>query len=115
VLEKRKMMTIDIVNTNKLYKAYSFVDNHPDLGNVCFAWFYHLREKPVAPYQDLIEGYGELDESLKDRARRDADELFTDQEVQTMPIRLTQNGALGYDPVHVRLPSASVGGSASFP
>jgi len=52
---------------SKLYKAYSFVDNHPDLGNVCFGWFYHLREKPVAPYQDLREGYDELDETEKRR------------------------------------------------
>ena len=33
----------------------------------------------------------------------------------TMPIRLTQVGALEYDPAHVRLPSDYVGVSASFP
>ena len=69
---------------SKLYRAYSFVDNHPELGNVCFAWFYHLRKKPVAPYEDLIEGYAELDEPLKNRAQRDVDELFIDKEVQTL-------------------------------
>ena len=33
----------------------------------------------------------------------------------TMPIRLTQVETLGYDLAHVRLPSDSVGGSASLP
>ena len=28
--------------------------------------------------------------------------------VHSMPIRLTQNGALGYDPVHIRLPPDTV-------
>ena len=35
--------------------------------------------------------------------------------VETMPIRLTQLGALGYDPAHARLPSHFVGVSAFFP
>ena len=73
-----------MIHIAKLYEAYSFVDNYPELGNVCFAWFYHLRKKPVAPYEDLIEGYAELDEPLKNRAQRDVDELFTDKEVQTL-------------------------------
>jgi hypothetical protein len=34
---------------------------------------------------------------------------------QFMPIRLTQVGALGYDPAHVKLPSDSIAISASFP
>ena len=33
----------------------------------------------------------------------------------TMPIRLAQVGALGYDPAYVRLPSDYVGVSAFFP
>lgn len=68
----------------KLYKAYSFVEDHPDLGNVCFAWVYHLREKPVAPYEDLIEGYDDLDEMQRRLARRDVNEMFTDQEVEAL-------------------------------
>jgi hypothetical protein len=75
----------------KLYRAFSFVDNHPDLGSVCFSWFYHLREKPVAPYEDLIEGYTELDELLKDRVPRDVDELFTDEETQALVAYLEKN------------------------
>jgi len=35
--------------------------------------------------------------------------------VYSMPIRLTQVGALECDPAHVRLPSDSVGVSGSFP
>jgi len=35
--------------------------------------------------------------------------------ILSMPIRLTQVGALGYDPAHVILPSDSVGVLASFP
>ena len=34
---------------------------------------------------------------------------------QSMPIRLTQVGVLGYDPTHVRLPPDSVRVSASLP
>ena len=34
-----------------LYKAYSFVDNYPELGNVFFAWFYYLREKPLRTFR----------------------------------------------------------------
>ena len=34
---------------------------------------------------------------------------------ETMPIRLAQVVALGYDPAHVKLPSESVGVSASLP
>jgi len=70
--------------SNKLYRAYSLVDDHPDLGNVCFAWFYHLRKKPVAPYQDLIEGYHALNEAEKGNAKRDLNELFTDDEAQAV-------------------------------
>ena len=32
----------DLEMSNKLYRAHLFVDNHPDLGNVGFAWLYHL-------------------------------------------------------------------------
>ncbi len=92
---------------SRLYKAYSFVEDHPDLGNVCFAWFYHLREKPVAPYQDLIEGYDELDETKKSRARRDVNELFTDQEVEVLTAHLeNEHGIESFlieKPVPVRL------------
>jgi len=38
-----------------------------------------------------------------------------DDLVLTMPIRLTQVDTLGYDPAYVRLPSDSVGVSASLP
>ena len=69
---------------DKLYKAYSFVEDHPDLGNVCFGWFYHMREKPVAPYEDLIEGYNDLDETERKLTRRDVDEMFTDRELQAL-------------------------------
>ena len=65
---------------SKLYKAFSFVDNHPDLRNACFGWFYHMREKPIASYNHLIEGYNELNEADKRSARRDVNELFTDKE-----------------------------------
>jgi hypothetical protein len=74
----------EVMNITKLYRAYSFVDNHRELGRGVFLWFYHLREKPVAPYEDLIEGYTELDEPLKDHVQRDVDELFTDEEAQTL-------------------------------
>ena len=67
---------------SKLYRIYSFVDNHPDLGNVCFWWFYHSREKSIAPYRDLIDGYDELDAALKKLAERDVDELFTAPEAK---------------------------------
>jgi len=73
-----------MVIPERLYRAYSFVDNHPDLGNVCFAWFYHLRGKPIAPYKDLIEGYADLDEAKKTRAQRQVDELFTGEEAEVL-------------------------------
>ena len=41
-------------------------------------------------------------------------ELFQ-KDIRTMPIRLTQNGALGYDPVHVRLPPDTVRVSETLP
>jgi len=42
--------------------------------------------------------------------------LAADPDVlRSMPIRLTQVETLGYDPVHVRLPSDSFGVSASLP
>jgi len=45
----------------------------------------------------------------------DRDNSGDERDVRTMPIRLTQVGALGYDPAHVRLPPDSVGVSASLP
>jgi len=39
---------------DKLYKAYSFVEDHHELGNVCLKWFYHLRDKRV-PLPDQPE------------------------------------------------------------
>jgi hypothetical protein len=96
-----------VIHIAKLYKAYSFADNHPELGNVFFAWFYHLRKKPVASYEDLIEGYAELDESLKKRAQRNVDELFTDKEVQTLTTYLEKEHGIGSSiiekPIPVRL------------
>lgn len=96
-----------MIHIAKLYRAYSFVDNHPELGNVFFTWFYHLRKKPVAPYEDLIEGYAELDEPLKNLAQRDVDELFTDKEVQILTAYLEKEYGIGSfiieKPIPVRL------------
>ena len=43
-----------------------------------------MREKPVAPYEDLIEGYNDLDETERKLTRRDVDEMFTDRELQAL-------------------------------
>ena len=69
---------------DRLYKVCSLVDNHPDLGNVCFSWFYHLRKRPVAPYEDLVWGYAELDDARQARAQSDVDRLFTKDEVEIL-------------------------------
>jgi len=31
----------------KPYRTYSFVEDHPELGNVCFVWLYDLGDNPV--------------------------------------------------------------------
>jgi hypothetical protein len=51
----REMM--ESCRTAKLYKAYTFTDDDPDWGSVCFERFYIQRQRPLAPYEKLIEGY----------------------------------------------------------
>ena len=69
---------------DKLYTAYSYVNDHKDLGNVCFEWVYHLREKPVAPYQEMIVDYTNLDEEGKEPARNRVNEMFTSSEADLL-------------------------------
>jgi len=61
---------------------------------------------------DLFEG---LDRISSDQDFSKMHKDFCQWFVKTMPIRLTQVGALQYDPGHVRLPSDSFGISASLP
>ena len=60
--------------------------------------------------ESALEDYGVV---INRKANGYIDE-YTIDEIR-MPIRLTQVGALGYDPAHVRLPPDSVGVSASLP
>ena len=76
------MSNLSAINGNKLYRAFSFVDNHQGLSNVYFTWFYHQRQKPLALYDELIEGYVELNKKEKAHAQRYVDELFIDEEVE---------------------------------
>jgi len=55
-----------------------------------------------------------LDAVTQGHTRKEALEMAADM-VETMPIRLTQVGALRYAPGHVRLPSDPFGISASLP
>lgn len=79
----------------KLFKAYSYVDNHESLGRVCFEWVYHMREKPVASYEDLLAGYHSLDSEAKSRAEDEVDALFTAEEVEALAVYL--ENVHGYD------------------
>ena len=66
----------------KLYKVYSYVNSYKELGDVRFEWVYHLRNQPVAPYNEMIVEYADPHEEEKQLARDRVDEMFTDDEVE---------------------------------
>jgi len=74
----------------KLYKIYSYVQNFKTLGEVCLEWAYHLRKAPVAPYQDMINGYNDLTERDQEYACRRVDQMFTDEETAALASHLEQ-------------------------
>jgi len=69
----------------KLYQAHSTVDNYAGRDRVTFSWFVNKRERPAAPYEELIAGYQELsDDPPKGYAEAFIDELLTEAEVEEL-------------------------------
>lgn len=78
----------------RLYRAWSMVDNFRGYNQVKLNWFVVGRQKPVAPYEDLIRDYQEDDEIWYDHIY--VKELLTESEVEELRdyIKKTHNSEL---------------------
>ena len=74
----------------KLYRLYSLIDDHHEVGNACLEWIYHLRDEPVLPYDQLIKDYHKLDRAQKEQGIARVDHMFTEQEVVALSTHLEQ-------------------------
>jgi len=72
----------------KLYKLYSLVHDHHEVGDACLEWIYHVREEPVLPYDHLIADYHTLDQSRKEEAETRVNQMFTEKEVDALSSHL---------------------------
>jgi hypothetical protein len=50
---------------SKLFKVFSFADDHPDLGAVRFEWYIKERPEPLVSYEALISDFHLLDEGVR--------------------------------------------------
>jgi hypothetical protein len=75
-------------NVPALYRAISVVHRFPYRGSryncVSIYWFVDRRETPVAPYEQVIEGYANLSERDQHMAQTIADEALTAEEVELL-------------------------------
>lgn len=65
----------------KLFRAYSVRESYKNRDSVIVDWFCLSRERPVAPYGELILNYNELDDDEQARARKLADNFLTEPEI----------------------------------
>ncbi len=74
----------------KLYRACSVIDNYHGRDGVTFLWFVVNRDKPVAPYEELIANYQELEQHQDQEQGTLAylegyvNELLTEEEVEEL-------------------------------
>ena len=64
-----------------LFRAYSVRESYKNRDSVVVDWFCLSRERPVAPYDDLILNYNELDDDEQARARKLANNFLTESEI----------------------------------
>lgn len=84
-------MDMDMQKPQKLYRLYSLVEDHQELGSANLEWFYHLREKPILPYDRLISGYHTLDGPPKEQAEIRVNQMFTQPEVDVLASHLRKD------------------------
>jgi len=108
---------------NKLYEAYSTVDNFDGRDGVTFCWFVTERAKPVAPYEKLIKDRGSMDEHGRFYTEDFVDELLTKAEVEELREYLAKRHEMELRVEEVELPvrgpclgfgALSVGGGTDF-
>lgn len=68
----------------RLYRAYTVRQNYKSRDAVIMDWYYPERAEPVAPWEELIANYGELDAEEKKNAGRKADHFLTGEEVEKL-------------------------------
>lgn len=81
---------MDMNKPQNLYRLYSLVDEHPEVGRACLEWVYHLRDEPVLSYDRLIKGYDKLAITQKQQAEERVNQMFTEQEVDVLSTYLDQ-------------------------
>lgn len=72
----------------KLYLPYGNAKNMVGRRQVTLHWFVKEREQPVAPYTQLVQGYGQLTKEMQERAEQMVDELFTKEEFMALRLYL---------------------------
>jgi hypothetical protein len=78
------------VSQVKLFSAHTIIDNYHGRDGVKFNWIYLDRQKPVAPFERIIENYKQLDERVRPYFEQYINELFTQEEVETLKKFLTE-------------------------
>ena len=74
--------------TTKAYRARSVVDTFMGHMGVTFNWYCCERERPLRPFQELVEGYCRLSDHAKLYAEGAANEYLTEEEVKQLRVYL---------------------------
>jgi hypothetical protein len=96
----------------RLFKAYSVSDLMRDeriYHNVRFNWYRLERDRPMAPYRDLIADYDKLDEMTRHTLEADVNRYLTEEEIRALQDYLMGQYNLPVFVNEVSLPVKEVG------
>jgi len=105
----------------RLFRAYAIVDKYRGRDHVCFNFFVHRREKPLAPYEELLTDYKSMDDRTRAYAEGFVNELLTEAEVEELRSYLGDSSELHTE--EIKLPTTdkyapygalAVGGADGF-
>lgn len=94
----------------RLYYASSTIDNFRGCDKVHVAWFHSGEHQPPAPYEQLVEGWGDMDDPSRAYAQSAVEDLFTADETEALRSHLKEYGtALNIEKAELPLPSEIMG------